>query len=189
MLVDINDPSVFAKFEQYEAENPAPRKELDGRTIYMSRPIPLSKGLPVLSGLSEARFGNSEHTDLIMLNVYRAPEVILGMPWSYPVDTWALGMVVSPHVTVLVLLDACTIGTCSRLNLLTKPPKQIWDLFEGNHLFAAKDQDNRYSEPSHLAKMISILGPAPLHFLQRSENSRKFWHQDGVRSQVLSHLS
>ncbi|KAI9823354.1 MAG: hypothetical protein M1819_001362 [Sarea resinae] len=86
MLMGIDDPSIFAKFEQYEAESPVPRKELDGRIIYMSRPMPLSKGLPLLSDLSEARFGGSEHIDLIMPDVYRAPEVILGMPWSYPVD-------------------------------------------------------------------------------------------------------
>jgi len=102
MLAGVDDLSVFAKFEQYEAENPAPRKEIDGRTIYMSRPMPLTKGYPSLSDLSEARFGNHENTDLIMPDVYRAPEVVLDMPWSYPVDIWALGMVVSHPVIVLL---------------------------------------------------------------------------------------
>ncbi|KAI9738032.1 MAG: hypothetical protein M1818_005460 [Claussenomyces sp. TS43310] len=92
-LVGINDPSVVIKFEKYEAENPVPRKEIDGCTIYMSRPMLVSKGLPVVSDLSEDRFGDSEHTDLIMPDIYRAPEVILNMPWSYPVDIWGLGMI------------------------------------------------------------------------------------------------
>jgi serine/threonine protein kinase len=30
-----------------------------------------------------------------MPDVYRAPEVVLDMPWSYPIDIWSLGMVVS----------------------------------------------------------------------------------------------
>lgn len=94
MLMGIHDASVFAKFEQYEAKNPVPRKELDDRTIFLSRPMPLTKGLPALSDLSEARFGDSKHTDDVMPDVYRAPEVVLNMPWSYPVDIWSFAMVV-----------------------------------------------------------------------------------------------
>ncbi|KAI6823566.1 kinase-like protein [Hortaea werneckii] len=76
MLLGINDDSVFAKFERYEIENPCPRKELDDRTIYF-----------------EGRYGGQVHTDLIMPNVYRAPEVILGLPWGYEVDVWGFAMV------------------------------------------------------------------------------------------------
>ncbi|KAI9666607.1 MAG: hypothetical protein M1821_004543 [Bathelium mastoideum] len=93
MLLGIHDESVLAKFEQYETDNPCPRKELDDRTIYLSRPMPLTKGEPSITDLSEARFGDSKHTDRIMPNVYRAPEIILGLPWSYPVDIWGFGMV------------------------------------------------------------------------------------------------
>lgn len=95
MLLGIHDDSVLAKFEQYETENPCPRKELDDHTIYLSRPMPLTKGEPSITDLSEARFGGSTHTDRTMPNVYRAPEVILGLPWSYQVDIWGFGMVVS----------------------------------------------------------------------------------------------
>ncbi|KAF2452533.1 kinase-like domain-containing protein [Lineolata rhizophorae] len=92
MLLGIHDDSVLAKFEQYETENPCPRKELDGHTIYLSRPMPLTKGEPSIIDLSEARFGESKHIDRIMPSVYRAPEVIRGLPWSYPVDIWGFGM-------------------------------------------------------------------------------------------------
>ncbi len=95
ILLGVHDNSVFATFEKCEAEDPVPRKELDDRTIYLSRSIPLTNGLPSLSDMSEARFSDSEHTDLIMPDVYRAPEVILGMPWGYPVDIWSVAMVVS----------------------------------------------------------------------------------------------
>ena len=56
--------------------------------------MPLSKGAPLLCDLSEARFETSSSVDLVMPDVYRAPEVVLGMPWSYPIDLWAFAMTV-----------------------------------------------------------------------------------------------
>lgn len=94
ILLGILDGSAFARFERDEGEHPLPRKELPGRTVYISRPMPLTKGAPLLCDLSEARFGDARNTDLVMPDVYRAPEVILGMPWSYPVDTWGFAMTV-----------------------------------------------------------------------------------------------
>jgi serine/threonine-protein kinase SRPK3 len=115
VLLGIIDDSVFAKFEQYEIENPCPRKEIDDRTIYLSRPMPLTKGEPSIADLSEARFGDSKHKDRIMPKVYRAPEVILGVPWSFPVDVWGFGMVgKSFHLThdcdFSPLLVKCPLG-------------------------------------------------------------------------------
>lgn len=108
MLLGIHDNSVLAKFEQHENENPCPRKELDDRTIYLSRPMLLTKGEPCITDLSEARFGDYKHTDRIMPNVYRAPEVILGFPWTYPVDIWGFGMVVSILVqNIMTLVTTC----------------------------------------------------------------------------------
>lgn len=94
MLLGGLDKSPFEKFERYEAASPSPRKELGDRTIYLSRPMPFSNGEPAVSDLSEARFGDLDHADLIMPDVYRAPEVVLGLKWSYPVDIWSLAMVV-----------------------------------------------------------------------------------------------
>ncbi|KAI6911462.1 kinase-like protein [Hortaea werneckii] len=93
MLLGIHDDSVLAEFEHFEIENPCPRKELDDRTIHLSRQMPLSKGEPCITDLSEGRFGDQVHTDRIMPNVYRAPEVILGLPWGYEVDVWGFAMV------------------------------------------------------------------------------------------------
>ena len=70
-----HDDSVFAKFEQCEAEDPASRKELDGRSIYISRAMPLTKRVPGLSGLSEAKCSDSEHTDDICCHRQLAPNV------------------------------------------------------------------------------------------------------------------
>lgn len=56
--------------------------------------MPLTKGAPLLCDLSEARFGTSPNVDLVMRDVYRAPEVVLGMPWSSSIDLWGFAMTV-----------------------------------------------------------------------------------------------
>ncbi|KAI9698895.1 MAG: hypothetical protein M1820_007316 [Bogoriella megaspora] len=61
-----------------EADFLSPRKELADRTIYCSRQMPFSSGSPSLSDMSEARFGGPRNTDLIMPDLFRAPEVVLG---------------------------------------------------------------------------------------------------------------
>ncbi|KAG8625798.1 hypothetical protein KVT40_006199 [Elsinoe batatas] len=92
MLMGVVDDSPFRRIEIDEANDPLPRKQLSDRTIHVSRHMPLTNGAPSITDLSEARFGDSLHSDLIMPNVYRAPEVILNMPWSYPVDIWAIAI-------------------------------------------------------------------------------------------------
>jgi len=102
----IDDPSVFVDFENNEMEYPVPRKILKDHTLYLSRPLSLSFGFPVLSDLGEARFGDRKHTDNIMPDVYRAPEVILGMEWDNKVDIWNVAMVVSHEFCSSFLLLA-----------------------------------------------------------------------------------
>lgn len=70
-------------------------KILSDRTIYNSRSIPFSTGKLVLCDLGEARAGTQKHSGDIMPDIYRAPEVILGMGWDCKVDIWAIGVMVS----------------------------------------------------------------------------------------------
>jgi serine/threonine protein kinase len=94
ILLGVLDDACFARYERDELNYPMPRKELSTRTVYVSRPMPLSKGAPLLCDFSEARFETSSNVDLVMPDVYRAPEVVLGMPWSYPIDLWGFAMTV-----------------------------------------------------------------------------------------------
>lgn len=94
ILLGALDSSAFARFERDEQEHPMPWKETLSGTVYISRPMPLTKGAPSLCDLSEARFGNTQNVDLVMPDVYRAPEVVLGMPWSYSIDLWGFAMTV-----------------------------------------------------------------------------------------------
>ncbi|KZF26973.1 protein kinase [Xylona heveae TC161] len=75
-------------------EHPVPRKIAEDRSLYASRPFLLTSGMPVLCDLSEARFGAEENQGYIMPELFRAPEVILGMKWTYSVDIWNVGLMV-----------------------------------------------------------------------------------------------
>ena len=84
-----------------EIKSPSPRKILPDRTIYLSRNDfghPKSMpGRPKISDFDNAvQVTSSQKTfsHSIQPNCYRAPEVILGAHWSYPVDIWNLGVMV-----------------------------------------------------------------------------------------------
>lgn len=57
--------------------------------------MPLTGGEPMLADLGEARLAEEKQTGLIMPNVYRAPEAMLGMDWDNKVDIWGLGQMVN----------------------------------------------------------------------------------------------
>ncbi|KAL4784407.1 kinase-like domain-containing protein [Aspergillus varians] len=94
ILLGIKDDLILSNFEQAEFEAPVPRKTLEDRTIYVSRPLPISMGTPVLCDLGEARLGIDQQRGDSMPDIYRAPEVILDMMWDYKVDIWNVGMVI-----------------------------------------------------------------------------------------------
>ena len=67
----------------------------------MSRELGKPKyfGAPVLCDLGSAvqLDDGAEHREDIQPNVYRAPEVILDITWTYSVDIWNVGCMVSVH--------------------------------------------------------------------------------------------
>lgn len=77
--------------------NPSPRKEINGRLIYVSRQLQVPQNLaaPVLCDFGSAVFGDIQRDDDVQPDVYRSPEVILEVPWSYPIDIWNAGCMVS----------------------------------------------------------------------------------------------
>lgn len=83
--------------EKMEIESPSERKVLDdGSYIYQSRRMPKPErwGTPVLCDFGEARPADRTYTADIQPEPYRAPEVILHMPWDSKVDIWNLGCLV-----------------------------------------------------------------------------------------------
>lgn len=46
-------------------------------------------------------------------------------------------------------------------------------------MFVPLDEHNEPSTLVHLAQMVALLGPPPLEFLQRSDNSSEYFDEDG----------
>jgi serine/threonine protein kinase len=93
------DPSVLTQFENQELEEPSPKEEVDGGVIYLSREMgtPKAFGAPMLCDFGSAvpLDDGLEHREDIQPDVYRSPEVILDIPWTYSVDIWNVGCMVS----------------------------------------------------------------------------------------------
>jgi len=99
----------------------------------------------------------------------RAPEVILGAPWSYPVDIWNLGTMVRLSDLVLYFRSW---WSCIH---------KLWDLLEGKALFDGSDSNHNgeYTSHAHLAQLIDLLGPPPKGLLPRGTNSGLYFNTDG----------
>lgn len=100
LLLGTNEDSIFQKLEENEFSNPVPRKQLEGRTIYLSRLMKPKAGPLLLSDFGEARLGPGPHAGDIMPIMYRAPETLLHIQWSYPVDIWSVGLTVCAQIKV-----------------------------------------------------------------------------------------
>ncbi|KAE8343402.1 hypothetical protein BDV24DRAFT_172809 [Aspergillus arachidicola] len=91
LLLPGPDTSYLSRFEEAEATDPSPRKVVKDRTIYKSLGFLPKGGLP--------------HNDDIMLNVYRAPEVVLRSSWGYKVDICSIAMVAWDIVSSRTLIN------------------------------------------------------------------------------------
>ncbi|KAL1875114.1 hypothetical protein Plec18167_005784 [Paecilomyces lecythidis] len=56
-----------------------------------------------------------------------------------------------------------------------------WDLFEGCQMFFAR-RNGLLSNEEHLAEMVSLLGPPPVDFLQRSKRSWRYFDEQEKKS-------
>ncbi|KAJ5286359.1 hypothetical protein N7524_001665, partial [Penicillium chrysogenum] len=91
----INDSenAKFKRIEDSEMTSPSARKPVSNeRTIYLSRAVLPEEGPLRLSDFGEARIGPGPYNYPAMPMPYRAPEIVLGVPWSYPVDIWCVGL-------------------------------------------------------------------------------------------------
>ncbi|QQK46080.1 ERK3/4 MAP kinase [Penicillium digitatum] len=103
-----------------------------------------------------------KHSEDIQPDIYRAPEVILQVPWSYSVDIWNVGCVI--------------------WNLY-----EGGSLFSGQD-----PEYQNYRSRAHLAGMIRLLGPPPSSFLARGNLTQKFFSDEGdlyAKDLVGEHIS
>ncbi|KAE8322327.1 kinase-like domain-containing protein [Aspergillus sergii] len=96
VLLSVEDESILVDLEEAERSSPGPRKVVGDRVIYSSRDLGMPKvhGRPILSDFGEARFSSSlgKQWEDVQPFVYRAPEVILRMPWNEKIDIWNIGV-------------------------------------------------------------------------------------------------
>lgn len=172
MLLGIYDNSLLKGLEEKEFASPVPRKLVSSsRTIYLSRLMRPKEGPMLLSDFGEARIGPGPHGGDIMPLEYRAPETLLYVGWSYPVDIWSVGLTVGLDFTYLYIwLERLTIF-CGK----------AWDLLEPKRLFTARDEDGDLYDAAHLAQLIAALGPPPSEFLAKNMNRKAdFWNEQGT---------
>ncbi|PMB69066.1 SRSF protein kinase 2 [Beauveria bassiana] len=121
--------------------------------------MPKDLGTPVLCDFGSAVDGGVDHLEDVQPNIYRAPEVILEVPWTYSVDIWNVGCMVSKTSNEESPIDLDYMGH-----------------FEGGSPFTGQDPElNVYRSRAHLAEIISLLGPPPPDFLARGQLSHKFF--------------
>ncbi|KAJ2992638.1 hypothetical protein NUW54_g7886 [Trametes sanguinea] len=113
ILIGINDPAAFKAFEDREQTDPTPRKLASDRTIYLS--------------------WTKVYTGVIQPVQYRAPEVVLGMPWDEKVDIWSIGVMMWDMVE----------------------GKNLFRVVED----AESETEPAYDE--YLTHMVALLGPPP----------------------------
>ncbi|KAL4874722.1 kinase-like protein [Aspergillus karnatakaensis] len=139
----INDNSVFTDFEESELRNPVPRKQVataadgDGtsRTIYMSQELKIPK---------------SPHSVFAQAKIYRAPEVLLGVPWTFSADIWNVGC---------MIWDIYEGGSfCAHLaemiNLLGPPPSSLLSRGELRDKFFSGE--GNFLHPEFLTDLVPL---------------------------------
>ncbi|KAH7350714.1 putative serine/threonine-protein kinase sky1 [Rhexocercosporidium sp. MPI-PUGE-AT-0058] len=131
--------------------NQALYKNVNGYNLYRSANfgIPTTFGRPILCDFSLAWNGEVERCHDLQPDPYRAPEVILEMPWGYAVDIWNVGVMVWDMFENRRMFDGLDPET------------------------------SKYGNRFHLASIVGLLGPPPLEFLQRSECSSVYFDEKG----------
>ncbi|KAF4992692.1 hypothetical protein FGRMN_7005 [Fusarium graminum] len=98
IMIKIEDPIIFHRDAKSEFRRPLPEKQLDDRTIYLSRdnygPLTKPTGIIQLVGFDRAvpTTPGELHTGAIQNKLYRAPEVVLNSGYTYSADIWSLGV-------------------------------------------------------------------------------------------------
>jgi serine/threonine protein kinase len=99
--------------DDHEKESPSTRKQVSGnRTIYASRALIPKEGPLKLSDFGESRIGPGPYEYKALPMVYRAPEIMIEVPWSYPIDIWCVGMTVCLFASYSLLWVFCFEQDC-----------------------------------------------------------------------------
>jgi serine/threonine-protein kinase SRPK3 len=152
IMVTMEDESILVDFVNHFQKHPQPQhvRAQDGRITYLSQDdFGSLRGNSVLPKLSDFNLslpglpGDGGHLSPIQSHRYRAPEVLLGCPWSYSADIWNLGLLMWNLLEDISLFD--------------RPA----------------GEDGEYDAHVHLAQMVRLLGDPPETVVKRERIYRK----------------
>ncbi|KAL5316664.1 hypothetical protein ACEPPN_015713 [Leptodophora sp. 'Broadleaf-Isolate-01'] len=146
ILLSFEDLSVIEDYVKAQDDHPMPRKTAGDRNIYLSHnDFGTLKSYWILPkivdfGLAHQGDGGEPLRHPIQPPLYHAPEVLLGVPWSYSADIWNLGVL---------------------LFELLENKKLFTHLKSGNSVYTAQ---------AHLPEMIALLGPPPRKLIDQEKH-------------------
>jgi serine/threonine protein kinase len=116
--------SILDRFTDTEIKHPSARKTVNNMPIYASRQfeLPQEPSRAVLSDFGSAVRGDEKRNHDAQPTIYRSPEVMLKIEWSYPVDIWNVGVMVCSlllyHVCAYVAkpMKNTRYGICLKVN-------------------------------------------------------------------------
>jgi serine/threonine protein kinase len=123
IMINFEDDAVLKSYVKLQKTSPQQSYtcSLGDRRIYVSSndfgPLQGRSLLPQLGDFNLCFPGlvDRGHLSAIQSHRYRAPEVLLGCPWTYSVDIWNIGLLVrSPNYVSLQIL-AYTLSRCGML--------------------------------------------------------------------------
>lgn len=145
VLIEAEDDSTFRLIEDQEMGDPSVPCTNNGSLVYSSRRASTGiSGHPILTDFGKTCFADAINTHSSMPDIYRAPEVLLGLPWDYPVDMWSVG------ILTLELLEG------------------------KNVFYPIDPADNKYNFVLALSQYIGLLGHPPAEMIKQSKFSSLF---------------
>jgi serine/threonine protein kinase len=96
VMLSVKDPAMLDEAVAEEWSSPTPSKMRGDNEIYVSAAfdLPDKPGVPIISDFGDAQFGDPPFREEVMPDLYRPPEMVLGIPWDEKLDIWALGLMV-----------------------------------------------------------------------------------------------
>jgi hypothetical protein len=91
IMIGVDDDTIFKNFVQEELAEPSLRK-IDGDSIiYVTRQveIPDNPSHFILCDFGDAQSGEETYIGEVMPDLYRAPEIVLGIEWNEKIDIWS----------------------------------------------------------------------------------------------------
>ncbi|KIV88507.1 hypothetical protein PV10_08188 [Exophiala mesophila] len=92
-MLTAGDGGIFKYIEEQESQDPSTPIMYNGVALHRSWPaITEVSGHPIVTDFGKMRLAEPMNTDWCMPDIYRAPEVLLKLPWYFLVDIWSVGV-------------------------------------------------------------------------------------------------